>query len=115
MCDSLQVLAGDLYNWGYLSHILHRAGGASTETYVSGLISSCQSFCEAKMQPGGPWFGNSDVYYGKCYNAISPTPLNAIRVAYPSQQGTTDLEPNFLTNGPTNVTSCLRMTFKTES
>ncbi len=51
-----------------------------------------------------------DPYYVKCYDTDSVSPLNGIRVALPSQIGTTGLDPALPQVSPiTNVTACLRM------
>ena len=64
------------------------------------------------MQPGslGACTPNIDPYYAKCYDGISPSPLNDRRSSFVSQLGTTAIDSSLPQITPvTNVSACLGM------
>ncbi len=75
-------------------------------------VQDCESLCNTGMQAesmdcsGGC---GAHPFYLKCFNALSPTPLNGKRVAFASQVGTTGLDPELLQMPIGNSSICKRM------
>ena len=77
-------------------------GGADILTARSG-ASNCQQHCSWLSTVGyfeGGYEAVSKAYYSKCYETISSTPLNGIRIAFPSQIGSTGIDPALPQNFP---------------
>ena len=101
-----------------------RGGGSDGDhEYVGSRdTSSCNAFCNMMMMAGGVGWesgGNTrgeDPYHIKCYDAFGTFPLNGVRVAFPSQLGTTNIDPALPKATPmTNVTACKRVLWKLSS
>ncbi len=61
---------------------------------------------------GGTPCCQCDPYYVKCFTADGSNPANSLRVAFPSQLGTTGIDPAIPpATSITNVSGCLRMNF----
>ena len=77
--------------------LVRRGGGFQTYYYSS--FSNCSSFCGIRMQPQSVWTPNppsgvgDDLYYMKCFEALSSIPLNEIRLGFTSQVGTSGIDP----------------------
>ena len=108
------------------SRILRRDGGTNSGGgwYSDGLsngvcpgmlFNNCSTFCTARAGLTNPHYqmgsGASDSwpYYIKCYDTNSASPLNGIRMALPSQSGTTDIDPIIPILSLGNIYLCLRM------
>ncbi len=81
--------------------------------------SDCDTFCKY-LETGG-LLDNSYVspppvaYFGRCFNASSSTPLNNRRIAFPSQLGTTDIDPDLLKMNQSNCRSIFGFFIKSYS
>ncbi len=72
---------------------------------------TCTSFCEVRAAYNQLecTYSASLPYYMKCYDAFSIQPLNSLRVSFPSQTGTTAIDPTIPKLSIGNISSCLRM------
>ncbi len=102
----------DLISGGNQRNFVRGGGGEPIEWVILNTApgNTCLSFCLDMMKEapvcGG---GYCAALYAKCYDAISPTPLNGIRVAFPSQIGTSGIDPLLpLSLDYRNITRCLR-------
>ena len=97
---------------GNLRQVNRGGGQDGAEWYVTwkGLI-NCTSYCNAAMQPEGLCTASPcDPFYAHCYDALGIQALNGKRAAFPSQLGTTDLDPALPQITPvTNFSACMRM------
>ncbi len=111
---------------------MQRGGGA--EDRGDGLRNrmaamNCSQLCYYVMMPGGAmlhhdsipvWGGRpfwyqlpltqadaGHVHYAKCHTAPSPTPLNNKRFQFPSQEGTSDIDPSVPKMNLTDWISCI--------
>ncbi len=74
-------------------------------------MTNCTNLCIVMMRPDGMTIGPSsygwDPQYAKCYRTDNAIPMNGIRLAFPSQIGTTDVDPLVPQITPiTNVSAC---------
>ena len=76
--------------------------------------SSCFAWCSSVMVTGGLAYTPSpnsygfDPLYAKCYTGVTSAPPNGIRLAFPSQMGTSAYDPAVPQITPiTNVSACL--------
>ncbi len=100
--------------------ILHRSGGPESPDLIcqgsSG--STCQTFCTTRMNydslcganvPLG-YDSNCSPYYLKCFDASASSPINQLRIQFPSQESTQLFDPAIPQMIPvTNVSACLRV------
>ncbi len=88
-------------------------GGTDIITSRSG-ANNCQEHCNWLATTGyfeGGATSTSLAYFSRCYEAVTPYPLNGYRIAFPSQIGTPDIDPALPQNfwvGNANV-SCTSM------
>ena len=62
------------------------------------LLPTCLSFCTLAMNPekldgGAPGTVLAHPFHVKCFDGFSASPLNGIRMAFPSQMGTMGIDP----------------------
>ncbi len=99
--------------------IKHRGGGLAGGGYLApGAGVTCTSFCTYRMMVGAmecnpptgicgaPECCTANPFYVKCHDAVGILPLNNIRVSYPSQELTTEIDPALPQMAITNVTAC---------
>ena len=92
----------------------HR-GGANPKDYMANYANAdtCSRLCERAMNGSGahvcPPYCGYDSYYAKCFDGLAPTPLNNIRLAFASQFGTNEIDPDLPQMQVGNVTACMRM------
>ena len=75
---------------------------------------TCEDFCRCQTLPACEACGTTceHTIFGKCYDAISETPLNGIRLAFPSQIDTMNYDPSLPTFEPyPNASICMRMNY----
>ena len=73
-------------------------------------IQNCTTFCSNRaiysyMSCDAPF---SWPHYIKCYDSNSPNALNDVRLAFPSQEGTTGIDPLLPQISLGNISACLR-------
>ncbi len=82
---------------GTLMRLLRRGGGF--DSYYYGTHSNCTSFCSIRMQPQSVWTNvppsglGDDPQYMKCFDVVTSTPLNGIRLSFASQVGANAIDP----------------------
>ncbi len=116
-----------MFNWLTPSRpvrIAHRGGGLKINDWILHInLTNCIEFCQRIMQSGtlcgeqgrAPSGYACHPYYAKCFDTITSQPLNGRRIAWPSQDGTTDLDPGLPQITPiTNWTACVRMSVFTK-
>ncbi len=99
----------------YSGRIVHRGGGADVSEWLAAKngATNCYTFCNATMRPQGMRQPGDlcDPHFVKCYeNATSGSPPNSKRFAFPSQIGTSQIDPALPQMLPiTAVNACLRI------
>ena len=84
------------------------------EWLAAGGGSTCQSLCQYRMQQNSlaacDYDCGANPHNIKCWDASSINPLNGRRISFPSQEGTTAIDPLVPIIIPyTNWTACIRM------
>ncbi len=99
---------------GSMRRLLDRGGGryeSGGDSLADGSGNSCLDMCRTRMNYSGlaPLVSP---FHTKCYDAVSFSPLNGLRVAFSSQEGTSDIDPAVPQMTPyENVSACLRRAF----
>ncbi len=93
---------------------MHRGGSGGGADYFKVYV-NCTGFCVRVMAAGSlesPVYPACDPHFASCSDGLATAPLNGRRVAFPSQYGTSQMDPSLSATTPiTNVTACLRMIF----
>ena len=71
--------------------------------------STCDQVCGWLETVGYLDYAGAQTYYAKCYNNSASPPLNRVRIAFPSQSGTTEIDPALPKWNVFNKTTCWRM------
>ena len=112
MINQVSISTAGVYS-GSPARIFHRAGDGSTDYHTMYRTTfNCTAHCQSVMTAGGlgGLHSGGDPHYAKCYDSVTPAPLNGIRVAFPSQLNTWGIDPALPQITPiTNVSACLRM------
>ena len=104
-----------VYNFsGRLFRTIETGGGAGGDDLLvlRSSTSNCDSLCSWLETVGyfdSCCIGSSPAYYAKCFDAVASSPLNGRRLAFPSQIGTTSIDPSLPAMNTPNITSCRRM------
>ena len=98
------------------NRIVHRGGGLLNEDLINRVdfcwnCSTCDMVCGWIETVGVLGFGGP-AYYAKCYNASGFVPPNKARIAFSSQSGTPEIDPNLPLMNSNNVSSCWRKFYK---
>ena len=94
--------------------MLVRGGGPERWTHLRDLWNAlnCSQICVGPTSGAG-FFQTSDnrwlVYYLKCYEGVSPTPMNDKRIQFVSQIATMDLDPALPQMNVTHWQACMRV------
>ncbi len=97
---------------------MHRGGGAQSGDALRDWRNAlnCSRLCREGMQfgclgnyPTCPNTNPSDPYYLRCWDLITPTPLNGIRTQFASQDATMEVDPTLIKMNVTDVAACLGM------
>ncbi len=97
---------------GFLRRIENGGGDAVNDLLASRFgATTCKQICDWLSSAAGYFDASlpttSPVYYAKCYDAVSQTPLNGRRLAFVSQLGTPEIDPSL----PQTGNFCMRIKF----
>lgn len=109
-----------IYNLEVNRRMLRRDGGTDSGGWFGdggscygglSVLNSCESFCRVRTDFNlmGCIHNGSWPQYMKCYDSNSIEPLNGLRVAFPSQTGTTDIDPIIPQMPIGNSSFCMRI------
>lgn len=113
MDSSNQVSISQIGVYGGNPCRVHHLGGDAPTDYhaIYSKTVNCSFLCANLMMTGGLWglHSGGDPHYVKCFDSNTPSPPNGVRVAFVSQLGTTNVDPDLPQATPiTNVSACMR-------
>ena len=97
----------------YTAYRIHHRGGSAPGDDLMGFITAtnCLQLCTSGMNWNslGPVVDGRHPVYFKCFDAISPVPLNHRRVQHLSQLNTVNLDPTLPQMNVTDWRACMRI------